>query len=140
MPGSNERADQASSPSKSPAPNTIGIIPNVAQALVRCTAMKKSDEMNGRQDTTPLLNGLLHVAAKTDLLADPSGNSGDQNRSPLEKLRMDERKIVTVAKRCDRKRHEAKQQNNRCVNRDREKQCGAEAPHPSHDRQFAAPK
>lgn len=44
MPGRSDCEYQAISPSSTPAPNTIGTIPAVAQLLVRCTSVKKKSE------------------------------------------------------------------------------------------------
>src|SRR5215467_11769619 len=50
MPGISDPADHARRPSNTPATNTMGTIPSEAQALLRCNARKKREEIKTATD------------------------------------------------------------------------------------------
>jgi len=69
MPGMSDSEDQARSPSSAPAPNTMGIIPSLAQALVRCSAVLWITERAEERYR------VLHQSENQQTLSIPSGSS-----------------------------------------------------------------
>src|SRR5260370_659188 len=106
IPGMSDAADHASRPSNTPTPNTMGTIPSESQCLGGEKRKKKEEEKKTRnQPAAPPFDGRLQEAAKAIFYENSRRCRRDYDCNPLQRLRGNERKIVTVPERRRGLRH-----------------------------------